>query len=104
MDFNCVWIQCELHVYELIVSEIFVYNLHVYLFDWVLSGTFYSHFPYITPPRLKQYLDKLFLSERIFVNGHSPPSNYCTVPNLEGDPKFSKRGPKGDLILSKKGT
>ena len=28
----------------------------------------------------------------------------CTVPNLKGDPKYSERGPKGDLILSKKGT
>ena len=27
-----------------------------------------------------------------------------TVPNLKGDPKYSERGPKGDLILSKKGT
>ena len=27
----------------------------------------------------------------------------CTVPILEGDPKYSKRGPKWDLILSKKG-
>ena len=26
-----------------------------------------------------------------------------TVPNLKGDPKYSERGPKGDLILSKKG-
>ena len=24
-----------------------------------------------------------------------------TVPNLNGDPKYSERGPKGDLILSK---
>ena len=28
----------------------------------------------------------------------------CTVPILNGDPKYSERGPKGDLILSKKGT
>ena len=27
-----------------------------------------------------------------------------TVPNLEGDPKYSKREPKGDPILFKKGT
>ena len=27
-----------------------------------------------------------------------------TVPNLKGDPTYSERGPKGDLILSKKGT
>ena len=27
-----------------------------------------------------------------------------TVPNLKGDPKYSERGPKGDMILSKKGT
>ena len=27
-----------------------------------------------------------------------------TVPNLEGDLKYSKRGPKGDPILSKKRT
>ena len=27
-----------------------------------------------------------------------------TVPNLKGDPNYSERGPKGDLILSKKGT
>ena len=26
------------------------------------------------------------------------------MPNLKGDPKYSERGPKGDLILSKKGT
>ena len=26
------------------------------------------------------------------------------MPNLEGDPKYSKRGPKGDPILSIKGT
>jgi len=39
------------------------------------------------------------------------PKNICpliemvgTVPNLKGDPKYSERGPKGDLILSKKGT
>ena len=31
-------------------------------------------------------------------------NEYCTVPNLKGDPKYSERGPKGDLILSKKGT
>ena len=30
-------------------------------------------------------------------------SAFSNVPNLEGDPKYSKRGPKGDLILSKKG-
>ena len=28
----------------------------------------------------------------------------CTVPTIKGDPKYSERGPKGDLILSKKGT
>ena len=27
-----------------------------------------------------------------------------TVPNLKGDPKYSERGPKWDLVLSKKGT
>ena len=28
----------------------------------------------------------------------------ATVPILEGDPKYSKRGPKGNPILRKKGT
>ena len=27
-----------------------------------------------------------------------------TVPNLKGDPKYSERGPKADLIFSKMGT
>ena len=32
------------------------------------------------------------------------PRHFYTVPNLKGDPNYSERGPKGDLILSKKGT
>ena len=37
-------------------------------------------------------------------NGGGHFTRECTVPNLKGDPKYSERGPKGDLILSKKGT
>ena len=35
---------------------------------------------------------------------HCRRSGRSTVPNLKGDPNYSERGPKGDLILSKKGT